>query len=63
MVPPLEILLGALLFLFVLLDVFLTVFCARMGIGIISRTLARSIWVATALGETFLARGETRPLE
>ena len=44
MIPALEQLLGALLMLLVLADVYLTVLYARVGTGIISEKLARVVW-------------------
>jgi hypothetical protein len=44
MAPWLEQLLGGLLVLLVLLDVFLTVLYARVGKGIISAGLSRAVW-------------------
>src|SRR5436309_4082642 len=56
MPPALEQLLGALLLLMTLLDVFLTVLYARAGTGIMSYKLARLIWWIFGAASRFLGR-------
>jgi hypothetical protein len=53
MSPTLQQLLGALLALFILADVFYTVLYARIGAGILSYRVARGVWI--------LFRGASRP--
>ena len=63
MVPPwLEQTLGALLALFIFVDVFLTVLYARIGAGILSHRIARWIWLLFKHVTTRFSRSPGGPL-